>query len=196
MPVEDPNELDAVDRAIRINEMREEAQRLAGGEMLSWESEQMPPEWAEAFWRRVLEYENAPLTSHFEQLISAGVDLPAPETMTDAELTAKLWEMIERLADFRVFVSQTDHLSDRELYTHLWAESLHEPVADLPLDESSSCCLDILGGCSEEDLQTRLKYYADEEERRDWLLHFPEDEMPPHEDPPFDRDRHLPRSEY
>jgi hypothetical protein len=33
MPIDDPADLDAVDQAIRINELRHEAEELAGGEM-------------------------------------------------------------------------------------------------------------------------------------------------------------------
>jgi hypothetical protein len=39
-----------------------------------------------------------------------------------------------------------------------------------------------------------MKYYADEGTRRGWLADFPDDEMPPHEEPPYDRDRFLPRA--
>lgn len=196
MPVEDPNELDGVDRAIRINELREETRQLTGGEMLGWESEQCPPELAESFWRHVLEYEKAPLTSHYRQLVGAGVDLPAPEAMTDTELTAKLWEIIERLAGLCAFITHTDHLSDRELYEHLWTGTLHEAFPELPFDENSCWHIDILGGCSMEDIQRHMKYYADDNERREWFERFPDDEMPAHEDPPYDRDRHLPRARY
>lgn len=196
MPLEDPNELDSIDRAIRINELKEEVKELAGEDMLGWESEQCPPEIAESFWHSVLEYEKAPRTSHFQQLVQAGVELPAPETMSDAQLSAKLSETIHCLADRRVFLAHTNHLSDRELYTHLWVQTLREEIPDLPIVEDSSWHLDILGGCSEEDIQQRMRYYADENQRREWLAHFPDYEMPAHEDPPYDRDRHLPRGHF
>jgi hypothetical protein len=114
--------------------------------------------------------------------------------LDERRLTAKLWEVLEALARLRVFLSQTDHLSDRELYTHLWADTLREAIPDLPFDEHSAWHIDILGGCSEEDIDLHMKYYADESDRRDWLKQFPDYEMPAHEDPPYDRDRHLPRS--
>jgi hypothetical protein len=95
----------------------------------------------------------------------------------------------------RVFLSQTDHLSDRELYILLWGDTLREPVKDMPLDESSAWHIDLLGGGGEEDTRLYMKYYADEETRRRWLADFPEDEMPPHEEPPYDRDRFLPREQ-
>jgi hypothetical protein len=37
-----------------------------------------------------------------------------------------------------------------------------------------------------------LKYYASEKYRAWWREDFPEYEIPAHEDPPYDRDRHLP----
>jgi hypothetical protein len=38
-----------------------------------------------------------------------------------------------------------------------------------------------------------LRYYADDEVRKDWAKDFPDSELPPHETPPYDRDRLLPR---
>jgi len=196
MATDDPNDLERVDRDIRINELKHEAEDLAGGEMVAWESEECPPETAESFWQRVVDYEKAPLTCHFEQLLERGVDLPAPEAMTDPELTAKLSEVIDKLASVRVFLSQTDHLSDRELYAHLWTDTLREQIPDLPFDDHSAWHIDMLGGCSEEDIELQMKHYADEEDRRHWLEQFPDYEMPTHEDPPYARDERLPRSEY
>ncbi len=46
---------------------------------------------------------------------------------------------------------------------------------------------------SERDIHAWLKYYADEETRQRWAEDFPNDVVPPHEDPPYDRDRHLPQ---
>lgn len=194
MATEDPSELDDIDRQIRINELQQEAEELAGGKLVAWESNDCPAELAELFWRSVVEYEKAPLTCHFQMLIDSGIELPHPETLTGKELTAKLSEIVSCLAGMRVFVTHTDHLSDRELYAHLWLDTLREVTADLPLDDDSAYHIDILGGCSEEDIYLQMKHYADEEERRDWLLHFPDYQMPAHEDPPYDRDQHLPRS--
>ena len=111
--------------------------------------------------------------------------------MDDRQLTAKLRGVIDALAQRRVFISQTDHLSDRELYALLWGDALREPVKDMPLDEPSAWHIDLLSGGGEEDTGLYLKYYADEETRRHWLEDFPDDEVPPHEEPPYDRDRHL-----
>jgi hypothetical protein len=196
MAIEDPDELDRVDQEIRINELRCRAEELCGGEMTSSENPDSPPGIIESFWQHVVNYETAPLTSNFRQLQEAGVDMPAPEEMNDEELTAKLWEVIHQLAKLRVFLYQTNHLSDRELYTHLWSQSLHEAHPDMPMDEDSSWTIDILGGCSEEDIELQMKYYADEQSRADWMKSFPEYEMPAHEDPPYDRDRHLPDCGY
>jgi hypothetical protein len=53
--------------------------------------------------------------------------------------------------------------------------------------------VDVLGGCSEEDLILSMRYYADKEERRRWASVFPDFPMPPRKKPPYDRDRRLPR---
>jgi hypothetical protein len=196
MPPDDPADLDRIDQEIRINELKEQANELAGGNMTMWESGDCPPEIEEEFWQQVVDYERGPWTSTFDKLLKAGMELPAPETMTDAELTAKLWEMIPKLAELCTFLRRTDHLSDRELYTQLWKESLHEQTGFICMEGRSVHIIDILGSCSEEDIQLQMKFYEDEERRRRWLEEFSDYQMPPHEDPPYDRDRHLPQSEF
>lgn len=184
-----------VDQVIRINELRESAREAAGGEMTSWESDDMPPEVAEGFWKNVLDYEQAPETCHFKQLLERGVDLPAPSDLRDAALTDMLWRVIHELAAIDVYMYHTDHLSDRELYTLLHEDLLWEACPDLPPGTGWRCHLDILGGCSEEDIYLSHKFYADDEQREYWQSQYPEDEMPDHVDPPYDRDRHLPKAE-
>jgi hypothetical protein len=39
-----------------------------------------------------------------------------------------------------------------------------------------------------------MRYYADEEYRKQWGKDFPDFEMPPRESPPYDRDKDLPKS--
>jgi hypothetical protein len=181
------------DGAQAADHVREDEEAGAEGELI-WVSEECPPETAAQFWLSVAAYEQAPWTTHFQELVDAGVELPAPESMDDLQLAAKLSEVVDGLARMRVFLSQTDHLSDRELYTLLWKDTLREPVKDMPRDESSAWHIDLLSGGGEEDTRLYMKYYADEETRRGWLADFPDDEMPPHEEPPYDRDRFLPRA--
>ena len=56
--------------------------------------------------------------------------------------------------------------------------------------------LDLLGSGSDEDIHLYMKYFADEQYRKQWASDFPDFAMPPHEDPPFDRDKDLPKSPF
>jgi hypothetical protein len=145
---------DETERAKRIAELKRQAEELTGGEMVVGEMEETSPEVAEQFWEQVVAYEKAPWTTTFKQLEESGMQLPAPETLDDEQLTRKLGELIQRLALLRVFLDETDHLS--------------EETKAVTLDEDSACHMSPLGGCSEEDTQLYLKYYADEEWRCDW----------------------------
>ncbi|MBA3323626.1 MAG: hypothetical protein H0T45_19565 [Pyrinomonadaceae bacterium] len=168
---------------------------LDDAETLVWESGKCPPEARAQFRQSVAAYEQAPWTTRFQLLEEAGIHLPSPESMNDRQLEAKLWEMIEGLAGQRVFLSQTDHLNDRALYNLFWHDLLREAAKDLSLDDSSAWHIDLLGSGSEEDTYLYLKYYADDAARRQWSADFPDDEMPEHEEPPFDRDRRLPQAD-
>ena len=179
-----------------IEALKRRAEELSGGQMEVSSLDDCSAEVEEAFWKHVVDYEEAPWTTHFQQLENAGVSLPAPDPLKDEELTAKLWEIIRKLALLRVFIEQTDHLSDRELYTHLWTDSLREETKALPLAANSAYHIQLLGGWSEEDTQLYLKYYADEDWRQQWHKDWPTDPIPTHEDPPYDRDRLLPKPDY
>jgi hypothetical protein len=184
------------DRAKRIDDLKRRAEELADGQMESGFSDGCPSELEESFWEQVVKYEEAPWTTNFQQLEEAGMALPPPDSLSDEELTKKLWEVIHGLALLRVFLEETDHLSDRELYTQLWTEYLHEETKAFPMTADTMCHLQMLGSGSEEDNELYLKYYADEDFRSLWQRDFPEDPIPPHQDPPYDRDRLLPKPDY
>ena len=118
--------MDELDRETNVDMMKARLSRMSGGKLVAGEVEALPAELREGFWRRVLAFECGPFTTDFQRLAGAGVELLAPESMGDAEPTSKLWEVIGCLARMRVFISRTDHLSNRDLYSLLWHEALRE----------------------------------------------------------------------
>ncbi len=196
-PYEFSQELEKAERRIRIERLRREADEICGGQMVAWsndEDEESPL--VEEFWQRVVDFERAPRGTRFAQLLEEGVVLPPPDSLSDAMLHEKLWEVINKLAELRVFLYHTDHLGDRELYALLWGDLLREETTIMPPDPDSACHLNVTSSGSEEDIELGLRYYYDEEERAHWRASFPEDTIPDHEDPPYDRDRLLPKREY
>jgi len=181
------------DRKKRIEDLKRRVEQLCGGQMTAAKLDDCSAETEEAFWKYVADFEEAPWTTHLQQLEEEGVSLPPPDSLKDGELTAKLWEVIQKLASFGVFIEETDHLSDRELYTRLWTDCLREETKAFPLLAGSACHIQMLGSGSEEDNRLYLKYYADDDWRQRWQESFPSDLLPRHEDPPYDRDRLLPK---
>ena len=179
------------DQEQRIAKLREEIKKLGGNTM---SIEDMPADMEEEFLRHVLEYETAEPISLFRLLENSGLKLLAPGSLTDDDLTPKLKETIERMSSLGAYLLHTNHLSDRELYAYLYNDGLREEAVLFPENPSYAYMIDLTGSGSEEDNQIYLKYYADAEHRIQWALDWPDDIIPDHEDPPFDRDRHLPQS--
>ena len=175
----------------RIAKLRAELEKL-GGSTTTLES--MPADMEEEFLRHVLEYETAAPISLLSLLANAGLEVQAPEQFDKDTLRIKLKDIIERMASLGAYLLHTNHLSDRELYEYLYNDALREEVVLFPENPSYAYMIDLTGSGGDEDNQTFLKYYADEEHRRQWAHDWPDDPLPDHEDPPFDRDRFLPQS--
>jgi hypothetical protein len=181
------------DRTLQhIKEMKEKLCQLFGKDGFIFEGNFANPKQEEAFLEHILLVEEAEEEPLFDLLEKAGLQLPQSSCINDSQIHDKLWEVIHGMALLGCYLSSTDHLSDRQLYELLWDELLREPTSVTPGDPNAAWHIDLLGGCSEEDLRLRLKYYADEEERLSWEGEFPDDIIPPHEPLPYDRDRFLP----
>jgi hypothetical protein len=145
----------------------------------------------------VLEDAPAPWTTDYDRLVDVGAVLPAPSALSDRELTAKLWELIGRLAGLGIYLTHTDHLSDRELYHELWTEVLREETPNSYDDVEDGCwVVDLVGRGSNDEVRTWLRFYATERERAAWFADFPEEAGIARESPPFARDRLLPAPMY
>lgn len=185
-------ELSELNQEERIARLRAELKQL-GGDTASLES--MPADMEEEFLRHVLEYESAPPISLFTLLENAGFELPALNQLgDDRELAVKLKELIERLATLGAYLLNTDHLSDRELYEYLYDDGLREEAVLFPENPSYAYVIDLTGSGSDEDNNAYLRYYADDEYRRQWAFDWPTDPMPDKAAPLYDRDRFLPKS--
>jgi hypothetical protein len=136
--------------------------------------------------------EGAAEIAALDTLLLDGFDFPPPERLDDPALSAKLNELIHTLADYYVFLDRTDHLSDRELYTWLCGHALRHGLEGFGM-AAGWCMLDVLGGCSKEDIALHMRYYADDDDRARLAAEWPEFPMPPKEAKPYDRDGHLPK---
>ena len=179
------------DQEERIAKLRQEVEKI-GGSRMSLDS--MPADMEEEFLRHVLEYENAEPISLLRLLENSGLEVPPPEQFDDEYIAIKLKEIIDRMASLGAYLMHTDHLSDRALYEYLYHDGLREEAVLFPENPSYAYMIDLTGSGSDEDNQIYLKYYAGEPYRQQWANDWPDDVLPDHEAPPFDRDRFLPQS--
>ncbi|RFC41640.1 MAG: hypothetical protein DVB23_003370 [Verrucomicrobia bacterium] len=148
----------------------------------------------EGFLRYLLMLETEPTSTLARQLIGRGIELPEPDSLDEVAVAEKLEEVIQGLANLRTYLVHTDHLSDRELYEHLWCETLNE--AEYEFDEGMGnyqTTIDLVGDGSVESEETYQRFYADELDRIWWQTEYPGHPMPDMEPAPHDRDRHLPK---
>lgn len=171
----------------RIERLKALAAAASDGRMVCSEPvDGLDPDLREAFWRRVVEFENAGTTNLLKELTGIGVPLPAPETLDDAAMHAALCGVIDGLDRLNVFLEFADHLNDRELYTRLLREILPEEMDAIDPEDGAAWHVQVLGDTPEE-ISLYLKYYASERERERWRDEFPGDEIPEHVDPPYRR---------
>jgi hypothetical protein len=181
------------DQEKRIARLREELAKL-GAQLNSNFPTGMPADMEEEFLNHVLEYERAEPITLIRLLQNSGVEVPPPDELSDEELPKRQSEIIARMAGLGAYLIHTNHLSDRELYNYLFHDGLREEAVLFPENPSYAYTIDLTGNGSDEDNQTYLKYYADEDHRQQWASDWPDDHIPDHEDLPYHRDQHLPKA--
>jgi len=137
-------------------------------------------------------FDDRPCRTPREILRRLGYEPLPPSAIDDFQIRGRLWESLYALAARRFYLYNTNHLSDRELYTWLHDNWLDVETSDVPPEAEWNCRVAPNDSGCDDDAQIWLRYYADEEIREKWLIDFPEDTLPPHEEPGFDRDRWLP----
>ncbi len=85
----------------------------------------------------MLLFEDGPTTTNYQRLVEKGLELPEPDSITDGDLTTKLWEVLSGLAEMRVYLEDTDRLSDRELCAKLYHDVLRIEVP--AIDDIGRC---------------------------------------------------------
>jgi hypothetical protein len=180
---------DEPDQEERIKNLHAELEKIGGTVFDRFES--LPADMEEEFLRHVLEYETEEPISLLTWLAKLGIEVPALDQLDDKTIPTKLKEVIDGMASLGAYLLHTNHLSDRELYEFL-SDCLTAEVVLFPENPDYAYIIDLIGGVesgSAEDIQTYLKYYADEKDRVKWGHDWPGDKIPKHEDPTFDRDR-------
>lgn len=145
----------------------------------------------EEFARKMQLVEDGPTTTNFQQLVDRGIELPPPDALVGADVTTKLWEVINGLAQLRVYLDCTDHLTDTAMYSKLWHDTLR---SDVPaIDEIGfNTHIDLCAIGDDAETAMYLKYFAGEEFRKQCAVDYPDEPLPAHEEPPDQRDQLLP----
>lgn len=123
-----------------------------------------------------------------ERLRGEGIGLPAPNDVSDGEMSGLAQRLILSLAERGVYLAHTDHLDDRELYTYLVDTALAIPAP--PRQPGTVELIDLCPPYGN-GIELMLACYASEEMRQH--LSRQGVPIPPRRPPLVDRDRTLPR---
>jgi hypothetical protein len=191
-----PNEADAaITKALRIAELQAELASLTG----------------EPISRHLAEDADDESDRMIEDLeaIESGLEMPLYDILQQRrnftpvplarlkhpiDVGENLWLLLYALASIRVFIYDTNHLSDDELYAVLLHKALTDSTTILPEGSGWNCRISICEITDSHDPHQScyLRFYADEETRQWIAAEYPDNPMPAKEEPPFERDFYLP----
>jgi hypothetical protein len=91
----------------------------------------------------VYDSEHAPWTTNRKQLSEIGIEVPPPEALSDEDISVALRQLIDGLALLGIYLSGTDHLDDRGLYTQLATKVIEDATRDVPPNADMSEFIDM-----------------------------------------------------
>lgn len=92
-----------------------------------------PQEPDEFYWTMVYDLEHAPTVTGRARLLEHGIIPVPPQELTDpTSLHDELWTVIEALSMVGIFLFNTNHLTDSDLYARLYYRILDEPTRLMP----------------------------------------------------------------
>jgi len=85
------------------------------------------------YWTMVYDLEEAPSVTGREMILEHGIiPVPLQELSATADLHDEMWTIIEALAKCGVYLVNTNHMCDRDLYARLFYKILDEPCRMMP----------------------------------------------------------------
>lgn len=185
------------EQILRIADLRQELTDRISGPFHEAHTPDCPLGLQETFLQSILDFESLdqrPLRAILKD--RTGQTFPSLESLPSArEIHCELWRLIRALAEIRIFLDTTDHLSDTKCYQLLEATFLNEDFEDMPEGSTWNTHVPLhdYGTADQPDPNDLyLKYYADDQWLADWLNEFPDARLPQKADLPYHRDHLLP----
>jgi hypothetical protein len=155
---------DEVEQLLRNAELRDELERYFDESISRVNVQHLSLAAENEFLACMLAWEQAPVLPIY-RWFEPELRPPRPEALSDEDLHRILYEVIDRLFTQRIVLDFTNHLSDRELYCLIFRDIL--PAREKKLDWPGNYLhWDCTGPSSDPEIW--LRYYATQEERRDW----------------------------
>ena len=153
-----------VDQLLLNAELKQQIEPYMDESVTIVNTNRMPTRVENAYLASMLEWERAPILP-ISQWFTPHLELPAPQELTDVQLSEILNTVILMLFEKGIVLEYTEHLSDRQLYCLIIRDILtsEEKRVQLPGRFMKWQCLD-----ARLDEELWLQYYATEEEREVW----------------------------
>src|SRR5262249_578366 len=104
----------------KIESLKQQIRDVVGFDLQFGNGSDCPPQLEQAFLKRVLWFETLSREPLRDRLAGIRLTLHDPAQLDDEGLQRELWNVIHALVGISIVPVNTDHLSDRDVYFHLW----------------------------------------------------------------------------